>query len=166
MHFVVVSDSHGRNEVFTKLRELHPNADAYLCCGDSECGEEYLDGFVTVKGNNDYLWDFPHHVILDIKGIRIYMTHGDRVPRLGMLDHFSKLAQSEHCSLFLFGHTHIYEVVQHNGITIVNPGSIHHNRDGSLSSYALISVQDGQFTVERKSLDQAKDKTKKKGLFF
>lgn len=154
MQIVVVSDSHGRNEVFAKIRQLHPNASAYLCCGDTECDDVFLDGFVTVLGNNDYGKAYPHHLIIDLGEIRIYMTHGDRIPRLGMMERFAATAKAENCALFLFGHTHIFEVVEEEGVTIVNPGSIYHNRDGSLASYALITVEDGRIEVERKAIDE------------
>lgn len=152
MQIVVVSDSHGKNEVYAQLRALYPQASAYLCCGDSECDESFLDGFVSVQGNNDYSCHYPHHLILDIEGVRIYMQHGDRIPRLGMIDYFVKLAQAENCQLFLFGHTHIFEEVRKEGVVMVNPGSIYQNRDGSSPSYALITVQDQSIQVERKSL--------------
>ena len=53
MQIVVISDTHGRNEVFQELRLLHPQASAFLHCGDSETDEYALNGFVSVQGNND-----------------------------------------------------------------------------------------------------------------
>lgn len=165
MQLVVVSDSHGRNEVFPKLRELYPNASAYLLLGDSETDEYSLDGFASVQGNNDAYGLFPPHLILDLDGVRIYMTHGDRIPRMGMIDRFLVKAKEENCQLFLFGHTHIYEVHQKDGVTILNPGSIQQNRDGSNPSYALVTLDHGSITVERKELPR-EHKPKKKGFWF
>ncbi len=163
MQIVVVSDAHGRNEVYRKLRELHPTADAYINCGDSECSEDLLDGFVSVQGNNDMYFDYPHRLIIELEGLRILVQHGDRISPMHLTDRLSEYAYAENCQLMLYGHTHIFHVEEKNGITLVNPGSIYYNRDYSLPSYALITYQNGKFTVERKAIDEPKEK--KKGFF-
>lgn len=162
--WVIVSDSHGRNEVFSKLREKHPTASAYICCGDTECGYEYLDGFVTVQGNNDYGLNFPHHLVLNLDGHKVFVVHGDRIPPLTLLDRLKDMAKAEHCDVCLYGHTHIFHVDERDGVTLINPGSISHNRDGSLQSYALVEIVDNKVVVTRVALDEPKEK--KKGFFF
>lgn len=163
MQIVVVSDAHGRNEVYSKLRELHPNANAYINCGDSECSEDFLDGFVSVQGNNDLYGNYPQRLIIELEGLRILVQHGDRIPPMHITERLSEYAYAENCQLVLYGHSHIYHVEEKNGITLVNPGSIFHNRDYTLPSYALITFENNTFKVERLAIDEAKEK--KKGFF-
>lgn len=163
MQIVVVSDSHGRNEVFSKLRELHPNASAYISCGDTECSEEYLDGFVTVQGNNDHYEQYPKRLVLNVDGLRILVMHGDRIPPLELTHRLSDYAIAEDCQLMCYGHSHIFHVETKNGVLLVNPGSIYYNRDYTTPSYALITYENGNFHVDRLAIDEPKQK--KKGFF-
>ncbi len=163
MQIIVVSDSHGRNEVFSKLRELHPNASAYISCGDTECSDEYLDGFVTVQGNNDPYNAYPKRVIIEVEDVRILVQHGDRIPPLELTQRLSEYAIAENCQLMCYGHSHIFHVEEKNGVLLVNPGSIYYNRDYSLPSYAIVTFENGVFSVERGAIDEAKEK--KKGFF-
>ena len=78
-------------------------------------------------------------------------------------ERLSEYAYAENCQLVLYGHSHIYHVEEKNGITLVNPGSIFHNRDYTLPSYALITFENNTFKVERLAIDEAKEK--KKGFF-
>lgn len=163
MEIVVVSDSHGKNEVFSKLRELHPHADAYISCGDTECDPSFLDGFVSVLGNNDRNYDYPKRLILEIKGLRILVQHGDRIPPMILEERLFEYARAEACNLMCFGHTHMFYKNVRDGITLLNPGSIYYNRDGSTPSYALVSFENNQIKVERKTLAESEVK---KNRFF
>ena len=73
---LVLSDTHGRNSVHQELRNLYPNADAYLHCGDSESPASELDGFVSVKGNNDMYYDYPTQQILAYHRVRNQLIQG------------------------------------------------------------------------------------------
>ena len=53
MKVVVVSDSHGRDDLLYDLQEQYPNADAFLHCGDVEAPQENFPGYLIVQGNND-----------------------------------------------------------------------------------------------------------------
>ena len=157
---LVVSDTHGRNSVHAELRNLYPNADAYLHCGDSESPASELDGFVSVKGNNDLYYDYPAQIILDLDGVRILLIHGHQYPMYHMVERLILKAKEEECQLVLYGHSHAFKVTREDGITLVNPGSIHHNRDASLPSYAVITLNKGEITVERKEYPWPEKKRK------
>lgn len=163
MQIICVSDSHGRNEVFSILREKHPLANAYICCGDTESSPEYLDGFVSVQGNNDMYYDYPKRLVIELEGLRILVMHGDRIPPMQLSERLSEYAIAEDCQLMCFGHSHIFSVEEKNGVTLVNPGSIYHNRDFTLPSYAIITYENGLFSIERGAIDEVKEK--KKGFF-
>lgn len=55
MKIVVVSDSHGRNDILKTIQEKHPNAKLFIHCGDLEDDPMNFPGYIIVRGNNDYL---------------------------------------------------------------------------------------------------------------
>jgi uncharacterized protein len=48
-----------------------------------------------------------------------------------------------------YGHTHAFFTQTSEGVTLVNPGSVYHNRDGTRPCYALVKVEGKKVTVER-----------------
>jgi putative phosphoesterase len=149
MQIVVVSDTHGRNEVFQELRFRHPQASAFLHCGDSETDEVNLDGFVSVQGNNDYYTNYPMEITLELEGVRVFMTHGQYLRHHNRIESLVAKAKENECRLVLYGHTHVFNVQEEDGVVLVNPGSLNHQRDGSSPSYALITLNKGKIKVER-----------------
>lgn len=158
MQIVVISDTHGRNEVFQELRLRHPQASAYLHCGDSETDEYTLDGFVSVQGNNDYYSSHPMELIINVKDLKVYMTHGQYLRSNNRFEALVQKARDYDCTLALYGHTHVFDLRVIDGVTLLNPGSLHHNRDGSQPCYALVTIDEGRIHVER--IDYPKTKTK------
>ena len=53
MKIVVVSDSHGRNDILNVIREKHPDAGLFIHCGDLESDPMFYPGYIFVRGNND-----------------------------------------------------------------------------------------------------------------
>jgi len=149
MQIVVISDTHGRNEVFQEIRSRHPMASAFLHCGDSETDEVNLDGFVSVQGNNDYYTSYPSERVIDLGEVRIYMTHGQYLRHHNRTETLIQRAKDHECKIVLTGHTHVYNVEKKDGILLVNPGSLYHNRDMTLPSYALITIENGKIKVQR-----------------
>lgn len=65
---VIMSDNHGDMNMLTDIKVLEDDADYYIHCGDSESYSlQDLDGFVAVKGNNDWSLDLPQTARLDIE---------------------------------------------------------------------------------------------------
>lgn len=149
MQIVVVSDTHGRDEVFQELRLRHPQASAFLHCGDSETDPFNLDGFVSVQGNNDYYANYPLERVLELEGVRVYMTHSQYLRHHNRIESLVAKAKENDCTLVLYGHTHVFDVQEIDGITLVNPGSLNHQRDMSVLSYGLITINKGKIKVER-----------------
>ena len=61
MKIVVVSDSHGKNDILNAIREKHPDAGLFIHCGDLEDDPMFYPGYIVVRGNNDY------YVVLKMK---------------------------------------------------------------------------------------------------
>ncbi len=107
---------------------------------------EYASKIICVAGNcesqvDQMVLDFPclsdYTIIMD-NGITIFATHGhiynpDKLPKFEAID------------LFLYGHTHLYEIRQHGHMTICNPGSISLPKEGRPNSYAIFD--NGELTI-------------------
>ena len=149
MQIVLVSDTHGRNEVFAQLRERHPVANAYLHAGDSETDPMNLDGFASVQGNNDYYSSHPEQLLLDLGGVKVLMVHSHQYHAANRMAGLISRAKKQGASVVFYGHTHIFHVETIDGITLVNPGSLWRNRDFTPESYALITLDSSGLNVQR-----------------
>jgi len=149
MEIVVVSDTHGRNDILQQIRQQHSKAYAYIHCGDSEAESYQIDGFASVIGNNDHCRDFPSELVLDLDGTRTFVIHGHQFSRMKMAEGLLNKAKDKQCQLVLYGHTHAFSSEMVDGIVLVNPGSLFHNRDGHLPCYALITIESSVISVKR-----------------
>ena len=64
MKIIVVSDSHGKQGILEQIVEKHPDADAYLHCGDIEDYAENYPSYIVVQGNNDIYYDYPDERVI------------------------------------------------------------------------------------------------------
>ncbi len=150
---IVVSDSHGLRKELRMIREKHPEADAYLHCGDSELDKNHLDGWVSVLGNMDF-YVYPKELVIDVNGVNVYMTHSHLIDYRDRTKLVAKEAARRNCKIALFGHSHLYFCEEIDGIICVNPGSLRYNRDRSLPSYAIIDIDsDQKVSVRRINLE-------------
>ena len=142
------SDNHGDRSSIMKILSDNPDCDYYLHAGDSLMEPKELSPFISVLGNNDWGYDYPRQRLLSIGGHNILLTHGDGYSY--SLNAFAIKAKNVHADTILFGHTHSFTDLFHNGIRFINPGSTLHNRDGSVPCYARIYIsQNGEIRVER-----------------
>ena len=158
MKLVVVSDSHGKANILEEIVERHPDAQAYLHCGDIEAPQEYYPEYTIVLGNNDIYYDYPEYRILNVGKHRIYMAHSHRFSYLHRGEQMAKTALENDCDIFFYGHTHIAADEMINGVRLINPGSLWRSRDGRDPSYAVVTLDEEQVDVEFIFLPQKKRK--------
>ena len=96
----------------------------------------YSDRIIACRGNCDaevdqMLLAFPclgdYSLIVD-EGIKLFATHG----HLYTPDHFPKTAGKQ---IFLYGHTHLWELRQEEDVFICNPGSISLPKENRPATY-------------------------------
>lgn len=102
--------------------------------------------FHGVRGNCDYC-AFEDEETLEIEGIRILLTHGDKYRVKNDLTALSLRASELGCNLVLYGHTHFAQIDEHRGVTFVNPGAIQNTRTGN-ASYAYVVINNGKITAK------------------
>lgn len=121
--------------------------DLVIHCGDVE-GGEYLIAEAAgcpveiVQGNNDYFCDLPREKELQLGEYRIMVVHGHQygvnMGYEGLVDE----ARFRGVDMVMYGHTHRPIVIQEEGVTIINPGSLTYPRqEGRRPSYVLMETK-------------------------
>ena len=149
MRIIVMSDSHRNYHAIEKVISKNlGNADIFVHLGD---GEDEVDplrlkyphlDIRCVSGNCDYMSSSPDFFIIDVKGARIFCTHGHRYFVKGGTETLRSIARDNKCNVVLFGHTHERYQSYEDGIYIMNPGSCSCPRDGKSPSYGFVDVTD------------------------
>jgi len=107
--------------------------------------------FYAVPGNNDYGSGYDEEGVLELDGVKIFLTHGHYY-----FDHSAEstyaniaaAAKNAGADAAFFGHSHLPLNEIKNGITLLNPGSITEPRGNSEKSYAIINILNGKFTAK------------------
>lgn len=158
VNIVLAADNHGIRDSLKKLKEMYADYDLFVHCGDSEMEVSEMDGYVCVKGNNDFAYysEIPYHMTLNIKGQKILVTHGHMILR-SYFNHepLAERAKAEGADIVFFGHTHMPCDETIDGIRLLNPGSVTQNRDGSPPSYMLVHISPEEVTAEKKEFIQS-----------
>lgn len=147
MKICVVSDSHGEREILERIVRINPDCDIYLHLGDSLLPDYLISPFVSLKGNNDYLLDYPSSRIIKTEYCNIYCEHG-HIHGIGN----SYLLEKNNCKVYLYGHTHVHKLEKIKDYYFVNPGSTSLPRDGSNGTYLIIKTSIDNIEFEFKEL--------------
>ena len=149
MKILLVSDSHGHNEILKNLVRQYPNMNFYFHAGDSQSSPYEIAPFISVKGNCDYN-DFPKERDCLLEGFKIHLEHGNALNFAINPEHYIK---EKDCDIFLFGHTHQKYVNKIGKTYVFNPGSIARPRDGEKGSYLILYLtRDQHIKYEFKTL--------------
>lgn len=149
MQILVISDTHGRGDVLSRILLAHPNCELIIHCGD---GERELDDFLEthpewsarvyhVCGNCDYTDRSPRILTLNLPfSHKLVAVHGHFQQYGDFKENLIRLAHAEEADLVLFGHFHIRCDENIDGVRLFSPGSAAKPRDGLPASYGLIDV--------------------------
>ena len=146
MRILIVSDTHRINRNYLELLDrLHP-LDLIIHCGDVEGSEYTLKEaapcpVMMIAGNNDFFSQLPRELNFNIGKYKVWVTHGHNYFVCSGLQKIKEAARSRGVDIVCFGHTHQPIVVQEEGLTLVNPGSISYPRQSNHQpSYVLMDV--------------------------
>ena len=165
MKWLIASDIHGSAFWCRKLLESFEaeKADRLLLLGDllyhgprNPLPEGYApmetavmlnalkDRALSVRGNceaeiDQVVLEFPaaaDYCLLDLGGRIVFATHGH-------VYNAQKLPPLRRGDILLHGHTHVPVCEEHDGFTLMNPGSVSMPKNGTAHSY--MTVEDGLF---------------------
>lgn len=128
---VVLSDTHGNKKAIGKISDIILESDYVFHLGD------FYDDFVDyayslrdkafqVYGNCDYrTGEAGAEKIVEIEGVKILATHGHLYGVKQSREKLIGRAKEVGATLVFYGHTHVAEIYEKNGITLVNPGCLY-----------------------------------------
>lgn len=154
MKIAIISDTHGYvQECIEALRKID-SINMIIHLGDytkdaNTIKETFNIPMINVKGNCDpYDHDTPDDNIIEVKGKKIFMTHGDlyRVKH-GLNDIYYK-AKELNADVALFGHSHTSTLLEHDRILFLNPGSPTLPRAGTSKSIGVLYIDDNNVRGE------------------
>lgn len=151
MRVAVISDTHlphfaGRlDEALRRIAAERP--DLILHCGDLTTLEataafERIAPVEAVAGNNDgpeIVRRYGRRKIVACGSRRIGMVHGDGTNGTTLGRALAAFA-NETVDAIAFGHSHIPYLKEHDGVIVVNPGSITDKRRQPHYSFALLDI--------------------------
>lgn len=155
MRIIVMSDSHTAFHSVRRIVEQNKDADLFIHLGDGE--EEFDDvhalypdfRFFSVKGNNDFHSISKKEQLIDVGGVRIFFTHGDRYNVKWSLNELIEAAKEQGAKIALYGHTHVARVDYLDEMYIINPGSVADSRITKAGYLALDITEAGIVPVLR-----------------
>lgn len=136
MKILIVSDSHGNDEILRELYKMYPNMDYYLHAGDSQSSLMAIYPFDSVLGNCDF-YDFD--LVRKISTPKGYL----------LMRHYPKYSKEEikDVKFFIHGHTHVARVKKENELYVICPGSVSLPRDGTNGTYMIIEINENSSTI-------------------
>lgn len=151
MKLGVISDAHGDEYAIRRAIAALPPCDSWLHLGDILSDADTimeLSGkpVYSVRGNCDLDASAEFERTLEFEGVRIYLAHGHRLGVDSGTYRLSLGAQELHCSVALYGHTHISSLENDGYVLLMNPGSPSRPRGGRKPSIALLELEKGDVT--------------------
>ncbi len=130
MRIYVFSDTHRRERAVSDFLSTRKDAVAVIFLGDGLSEMRYVDTsfpdipFYMVPGNCDFSASGPTELLLELGGVRVLMAHGHTYQVKSTLALYLHRARELGAQVALFGHTHTPLVEYHDGIYLMNPGSV------------------------------------------
>ena len=78
----------------------------------------------AVKGNCDISNEYPSERIVELMGIKIFITHGNRYNVKNEYNTIFYKGKEVGADIVLFGHSHKALINKYDGLIIMNPGSV------------------------------------------
>lgn len=118
--FVILSDTHRNTKPLDKIATVLAECDYIIHLGDMagdarELMRAYPEKTYVIAGNNDF-WGGESEIVLDAEGRRIFACHGHRYGVKGSTENLVRAAKERLCDIALYGHTHIPDVHEEEGV--------------------------------------------------
>ena len=153
MKILVFSDTHGNTDFMIEAIKKHMNdTDLIIHLGNNATDTlplNYICGHIAsicILGNNDssVKGAYPEHCFTaGVTGVRIFACHGHTYGVNNDTNSLYMKGVHTRSDIVLYGHTHIAEISEKDGIYIINPGSCSLPRGKEPPSYAVIRIEDG-----------------------
>lgn len=149
-YITVISDSHGARSNLARLVGDFTVSDKIVFLGDglSDLCElfDFEDKIIKVAGNCDFCTRVPKKQTFLLDGVKFLAVHGDEFGVKNGLTRLKEYAKQLGVDVVLFGHTHVAQVLEEDGIVLINPGTL--SRHGLKETFAFVSVDGGKVNAK------------------
>lgn len=158
MNVALVSDSHipsRKPRIPETFRERIRNADHVIHAGDFDSKGAYADvedlapAMTAVHGNMDPSISLPTTAAVELGGVEFVVTHGTG-SRSGWEQRVANMV-AEHAetenAVGVAGHTHEVTDIEHDGVRILNPGSVTGANPADSPTMMTVTVASGSLDV-------------------
>ena len=126
---IIISDTHGNFASVEKLFNIFRESDYVIHLGDTsgdaqKIADEFPAKTIMLNGNCDLSKYGEDELVVQFEGVKIFMCHGHRYGVKQGWDRILYRAKELGCSVALYGHTHVPEIREIDGITLVCPGNM------------------------------------------
>lgn len=142
----VMSDTHCIEKYINLAFEKLKDTDVILHLGDcssdvSKFRGKFAGKIYVVDGNCDFKGNYPKEQIIELKGKKIFMAHGDRYNVKYDLNSIYYRGQEISADIVVFGHSHIETIQRVKDMILMNPGSTSLPK-GKGNSVGIIEIKD------------------------
>jgi putative phosphoesterase len=156
MRILVVSDTHGNQTALLKAYQAAGHLDAVIHLGDGEADAAILAEIenhpvLRVSGNCDSDSTAPRELVCTWQGTRLLLCHGDRYGVKNGLARLVQRGKEVDVDAVLYGHTHLTMAEEHEGLMLINPGTMAY--PALFHSYAILEITNDGIQAEITALD-------------
>lgn len=150
MKLLIMSDTHGDEEIIERVKGYHPDAYKVIHCGDSELpyAHPLMQGIECVKGNCDHDQNYLEEMLFQVNGDRVYVTHGHLYDVKNSPMKLIYRAKEVGAQIVCFGHSHILGAEYIDDILFINPGSLLKPRRIKEKSFVTLTTTPTHFTLQ------------------
>lgn len=149
MKICVISDIHGSDHATRKIKEIINEFDYAIFSGDGEkdfleIEKSFKGKTFKVRGNGDTNV-LKEEEIFKIENFKILLVHGHR--HIFAYDDFSRLinrAKEEKVDIIIYGHTHVFNKFEKDGMIFFNSGSPSLPRMRKIKTVGVIEIIEGK----------------------
>lgn len=139
---VVLSDTHRNLAPLDKIQTVLAECDYIVHLGDMASDaagifRQWPEKTYILAGNNDF-YGGEKELVLDAEGRRIFACHGHRYGVKGGTERLAAAAKERGCDIALYGHTHVAETHEEEGVLLVNPGCM--TRFAPRQTYCYLAI--------------------------
>lgn len=157
MRVLIISDTHDNTSSIDDLFDKENTFDMLIHLGDVGYDADYIRENAgcpcyIVAGNNDFDPCLPKELIVEIEGKYALLTHGHRHGVSYGAGNLFSLAEINGVDIVMCGHSHVPEILEEDGIFVVNPGSLAYPRQSNRrKSYIVLEINNDKnfkFTID------------------